>query len=139
MRYAFSLLLFLLMGYFFVRRLYFRPIQLDGSLIQHGSPIQYDIMKPINDMIPSIKQLTDWIPGSKKYAPNQYGYGGIDPATGNERKGGDGNGIPDEISVGWWNGNISYSEKHLSPVQDSEEIPSAKISHVGWWGDDWMS
>lgn len=76
------------------------------------------------------------LPKSKGYVPNRYGYGGMDP-SGGLRRGGDGHGIPDEVDVGWWNGEVSYPERQLSPVVDSETIPSPQVHEVGWWGDDW--
>lgn len=134
MRYAF-LLFFLLISYLLVRHVYFHhPAVLEpvSALVQHG------LIEPISEFVPAIQRLADWLPISKKYSPNQYGYGGLDP-SGGERKGGDGSGIPDVVPVGWWNGDISYSEKQLSPVQDSEEIPPVKVANVGWWGDDWLA
>ena len=76
------------------------------------------------------------LPKSKGYVPNRYGYGGMDP-SGGLRRGGDGRGIPDEVDVGWWNGEVSYPVRELSPVVDSETIPSPQVHDVGWWGDDW--
>jgi hypothetical protein len=135
MRYAFTFLFFLVVAYLLVRQVYFhRPSVLEpvNALVQHG------LLEPVQGMVPAVSRLVDWLPASRKYVPNPYGYGGLDPAGG-ERKGGNGRGIPDEVSVGWWNGEHSYPEKHLSPVQDSEEIPSAQVVNVGWWGDEWLA
>jgi hypothetical protein len=124
-----------MISYLLVRQVYFHhPTVLEpvNSLIQKG------LMEPITEIVPAISRLVDWLPPTNKYVPNRYGYGGLDPAGG-VRKGGDGSGIPNEVEVGWWNGDISYPEKHLSPVQDSEEIPSEKVVSVGWWGDDWLA
>ena len=130
----YAILLFLLcVGYLLVRYISFHPVRLEPvqAMVQQG------LIEPVMSVIPAIQRMIDWQPVSKKYVPNKYGYGGLDPAGG-ERKGGDGSGIPDDVSVGWWNGNVTYSEKRLSSVQDVEDIPSTKEVGVGWWGDDWL-
>jgi hypothetical protein len=81
-----------------------------------------------------LEPIKEWLGVKKGYVPNKYGYGGINP-SGGLRKGGNGRGIPDEVSVGWWNGTISYPDKHLSPVVDSESIPEPVVTEVGWWGE----
>ena len=137
MRIAFLLFL-LVVGYLIVRHVasqhptIYRPVQ---------KVIQQEILEPIGQIyegVPALQRLRDWLPRPRPYLPNPYGYGGLDPAGG-ERKGGDGRGIPDAVSVGWWNGDISYSEKRLSPVEDTERIPDPQVAEVGWWGDDWFS
>ena len=140
MRIAF-LLFFLLASYVIVRLIYFNhPAVLEpvNALVQRGLIEPIESVFPGVQNLPVVQRLMDWLPASKKYIPNPYGYGGLDP-SGGERKGGNGSGIPDAVSVGWWNGDISYPEKQLSPVQDSEEIPSAKVADVGWWGEDWLA
>jgi hypothetical protein len=129
-----SFLLFL--GYLLIPHVYlqrptlFEPV---NQLVQHG------LIEPIQSLsLPSIQSLSDWIPFPKRrYTPNPYGYGGLDP-SGGTRKGGDGSGIPDAVSVGWWNGEIPYSDRSLSPVQDTESIPEPKVAQVGWWGDHFL-
>ena len=76
----------------------------------------------------------------RRYTPNPYGYGGLDP-SGGERKGGDGRGIPDAVEVGWWKGEeVTYPERRLSPVQDEASTPpEPRVADVGWWGDDWLA
>lgn len=135
MRYLVALLFFVIVGYLLVRHIYFRhPVVFEpvNALVQHG------LIEPITEIVPAVSRLADWLPARKKYVPNPYGYGGLDP-SGGVRKGGNGSGIPDEVSVGWWNGDVSYSDKHLSPVQDSEDIPPVKVADVGWWGEDWLA
>ena len=134
MRYIVAFLFLIVVGYLLVRHVFFHhPVVFEpvNALIQHG------LIEPITHVVPAVSRLTDWLPARTKYVPNPYGYGGLDP-SGGVRKGGNGSGIPDEVSVGWWNGDISYPEKTLSPVQDSEDIPSAKVADVGWWGDHWL-
>lgn len=124
-------LLLLLLGYLLVRHVYtHHPQVLEpvNALIEHG------LMEPVL-ALPAVRNLKALFP-RKKYAPNPYGYGGLDPAGG-ERKGGNGQGIPDEVEVGWWNGRIEYPDRQLSPVQDSEELPEPQVADVGWWGSEW--
>lgn len=123
-------LLFLL-AYLLVRYVYVHhPTVMEpvNALVQHG------LIEPILS-IPAIQELKALLP-RKKYVPNRYGYGGLDP-TGGERKGGNGRHIPDAVDVGWWNGQIEYTDRQLSPVQDSESVPEPQVSEVGWWGSEW--
>jgi hypothetical protein len=71
----------------------------------------------------------------KGYVPNKYGSGGMDP-SGGERKGGDGSGIPSEVNVGWWNGEIEQPQRTIQTIYDQGEasIPEPKIANIGWWG-----
>lgn len=134
-------ILLIVIGYLSIRNLYFYQPATLPELVEHGliEPVQ-DVMNPIlqtlSDIAPNVSGLRDWLPfPRKKYIPNRYGYGGIDPSTGDVRKGGDGMGIPNHVEVGWWNGEIPIIDRSLSPVHDSEEIPSPQVVSVGWWGD----
>lgn len=113
--------------------------------------VQQGVVKPLRAIQEIIAlplqgtRLSDWIPQTlglfprRRYVPNPYGYGGLDPAGG-ERKGGNGLGIPQQVDVGWWTGQeVTYPERRLSPVQDEQQSPPlATVAEVGWWGDDWM-
>jgi hypothetical protein len=104
------------------------------DMIQH--PFQV-----LQDAVPSVSRLSDWLGlPLRRYTPNPYGYGGLDP-SGGERKGGDGRGIPDAVEVGWWKGEeVTYPERRLSPVQDEASTPpEPRVADVGWWGDDWLA
>jgi len=138
--YAILLIAFVILGYLMIRNVFFyRPSTLP-ELVEHGliEPVQ-DAMEPIlqtlSDLAPNVSGLRDLLP-RRRYVPNPYGYGGLDPATGEARKGGDGSGIPREVNVGWWNGEIPVVNRSLSSVHDSEDIPVPKVAQVGWWGDD---
>lgn len=124
-------LLLLLLGYLLVRHVYThhpRVLEPVNALVQSG------LLEPVLSL-PAVQSLKALLP-AKKYAPNRYGYGGLDPAGG-VRKGGDGQGIPEEVEVGWWNGHIQYPDRQLSPVQDSESVPEPQVVEVGWWGSEW--
>ncbi len=135
-------ILLIIMGYLMIRNLYFyRPSTLP-ELVEHGliEPVEdmvHPILQTIRDVAPNVSGLRDWLPAvRRRYVPNPYGYGGLDPSTGKVRKGGDGSGIPDAVSVGWWNGEIPVVQRQLSSVHDSESIPSPQVAPVGWWGED---
>lgn len=126
----YGFLLFLL-GYLLVRHVYTRhPKVMEpvNALVQHG------LIQPVMSL-PAVQSLKDLLP-ARKYVPNPYGYGGLDPAGG-ERKGGNGRSIPEEVDVGWWNGQITYPDRQLSPVQEFESVPEPQVAEVGWWGEDY--
>lgn len=131
---VFTISFLIFLGYILIPHVYFHhPTVFEpvNELVQHH------LIEPIQSIsIPQINKLSDWIPFPKRrYTPNPYGYGGLDP-SGGVRKGGDGSGIPDVTPVGWWNGEITYSNRSLSPIQDdNESIPETKIAPVGWWGE----
>lgn len=131
---VFTISFLIFLGYLLIPHVYFhhpKVFEPVNQLVQQG------LIEPIQSLsIPQIQSLSDWIPFPKRrYTPNPYGYGGLDP-SGGVRKGGDGSGIPDAVSVGWWNGDLSYSDRSLFPVQeDTESIPEPKVAPVGWWGD----
>lgn len=123
----------LLVGYLLVRYVYtHHPTVLEpvNLLVKHG------LIEPVQEVL-HVSGLGDVLRQRPK-RPNRYGYGGMDP-SGKERKGGDGSRIPEEVEVGWWNGEISYPERHLSPVQDTDTLPQPQIADIGWWGDDWIA
>jgi len=106
------------------------------------TPLQHmmeqGLVAPLQRALP---RLSDWLGlPLRRYTPNPYGYGGLDP-SGGERKGGDGRGIPDAVEVGWWKGEeVTYPERRLSPVQDEASVPpEPRVADVGWWGDDWLA
>ena len=127
-----------------IRNLFFYKPATLPELVEHGliEPVEQvidPVMQTLTDISPNVSGLRNWLPFPKRrYVPNKYGYGGLDPSTGELRKGGDGSGIPDEVNVGWWNGEIPFVNRELSSVHDSEEIPSTKVTSVGWWGDDML-
>ena len=117
-----------------------------GNVIAPDS-VEKVIVAPLREVTGPIRQmvaesrLSDWIPVPlRRYTPNPYGYGGLDPAGG-ERKGGNGRGIPDAVAVGWWKGEeVMYPERKLSSVEDTREEPAKPmVADVGWWGDDWLA
>lgn len=129
---AFSMILYgallFLLGYLLVRHVYIQHPHPVNELVQHG------LLEPILSL-PAVQSLKALLP-ARKYVPNRYGYGGLDPAGG-ERKGGNGRGIPEEVDVGWWNGPIEYPNRQLSPLQDSEGPAEPQVVEVGWWGKDY--
>jgi len=135
-------IILVVLGYMMIHNLYFYRPSTMPELIEHGlvEPIQDAVdplLQTLSDVAPKVSGLRDWLGFPKKqYVANKYGYGGLDPSTGELRKGGDGSGIPDQVDVGWWNGEISFVDRQLSPVHDSEVIPPPKVASVGWWGDD---
>lgn len=121
-------------------------------LVRHVYTQHSDVLSPVTSLVESglmgaeevarVTGLRDVLQNVKQslrrpYRPSQWGYGGMDPAGG-ERKGGNGRGIPDAVSVGWWNGPITYPQRSISPVTDAEQPKEAQIVDVGWWGDDWV-
>lgn len=130
----------LVLGYFLVQH-----VRLSHPFVAEG--VEKVIVAPLREVTEPIRQivaesrLSDWIPVPlRRYSPNPYGYGGLDPAGG-ERKGGNGRGIPDAVSVGWWKGEaVMYPERKLSSVEDTQEEPAKPmVADVGWWGDDWLA
>lgn len=142
-----TLLFLLIVGYFLAFHVNVsHPIMLQ----QAQALVQQGVIEPIRVIQEAVAQpfqgsrLSDWIPQTlgltpRRYVPNPYGYGGLDPAGG-ERKGGNGLGIPNQVNVGWWTGEeVTYPARRLSPIQDEEQAPpEAKVAEVGWWGDDWL-
>jgi hypothetical protein len=130
----------LVLGYFLVQH-----VRLSHPSVAAG--VEKGIVAPLRAVTEPIMQmvtesrLSDWIPVPlRRYTPNPYGYGGLDPAGG-ERKGGNGSGIPDAVAVGWWKGEeVMYPDRKLSSVEDTREEPAKPmVAEVGWWGDDWLA
>ncbi len=141
MSYFLFLALFLFIGYILmVQRARAHSSPLD--MIQQGVTVPLQVLQDAaSSLSPSLPRLSDWIPfPQRRYAPNPYGYGGLDP-EGGERKGGNGLGIPHAVDVGWWKGeDVTYPERKLFPVQDEKQAPTQpQVADVGWWGDDWLA
>lgn len=133
-----TLAFFLLVAYGMVRLIGRSHPQVQAATEEVARPLRVlqDVMGESLQGTP----LSRWLGlPPKRYVPNPYGSGGLDPAGG-ERKGGNGRGIPDQVEVGWWTGeDVTYPVRRLSPVHDEEQRPpEAKVAEVGWWGEDWM-
>ncbi len=139
MRYALFFVV-LVLGYFLVQHVRLSHPSVAASVDKAIVAPLRAVTAPIQEMVAE-SRLSDWIPfPPRRYVPNPYGYGGLDPAGG-ERKGGNGRGIPDAVSVGWWKGEeVIYPERKLSSVEDTQEEPAKPmVADVGWWGDNWIS
>lgn len=73
-----------------------------------------------------------WPSSGKGYVPNKMGYPGPSPSGGLRQS----FPIPDEVEVGWWNGNIDPTKRvHLDIYANDAEIPAPVETEVGWWGN----
>ena len=133
MRYALFFVI-LVMGYLVIQH-----VQVSHPMAV--ASVENIVLDPLQRAVEPIQRMVKEVvlPGMMKRRPNPYGYGGLDP-QGGERKGGDGQGIPHAVEVGWWKGEqVVYPERRLSPVQDGQEGRSqTMVAEVGWWGDDWL-
>lgn len=132
-----TLVLLFLVAWLLVRHVY---TQHSEVLAPVSRMVESGILEPAEEVaqVTGLRDVLQTVKRAVRGKPSQWGYGGMDPAGG-ERKGGNGRGIPDAVSVGWWNGSIMYPERSISPVTDVEEPKSAQVVDVGWWGDDWFA